>query len=263
MSEAKRKSNLGLKVFGSVLSMLIWVAASVIVGQLVVGYIMIAILGRDTFALPMWTAVYSALAYILALLLIVFVPVLIFEKRRKKYAKEMEGELAISRTTLGLKGLPTWSDIGLAPVGFVVYLLLAVAVSSLFALFPWFDATEAQDVGFGLYVVGFDRIVAFITLVVLAPIAEEIIFRGWLYGKMREKLNLKLSNTVSMIISILLVSVLFGALHMQWNVGVNVFAMSIVLCGLREITGTVYAGILMHMIKNGVAFYMLYVLGIR
>lgn len=263
MGGKKDKKNSGLKFTGSVLLMLIWVAASVIVGQLVVGYIMIAMLGRDTFAQPMWTAVYSALAYILALLLIIFVPVLIFERRRKKHPKEMDGELAISRTTLGLKGLPTWSDIGLAPVGFAVYLLLAVLVSSLFSLFPWFDATETQDVGFGLYVVGFDRIIAFITLVVLAPIAEEVIFRGWLYGKMREKLNLKVSNMVSMIISILLVSILFGALHMQWNVGVNVFAMSIVLCGLREVTGTIYAGILMHMLKNGVAFYMLYVLGMR
>ena len=65
-----------------------------------------------------------------------------------------------------------------------------------------------------------------------------------------------------MVISIFLVSLLFGIVHLQWNVGVNVFAMSIVLCGLREITGTVYAGILTHMIKNGVAFYLLYILGI-
>ena len=171
-------------------------------------------------------------------------------------------DAGITRTSMGLKGLPTWSDIGLAPVGFFVYLLLAAGVTSLFSLFPWFDATEVQEVGFNSYIVGFDRVVAFVTLVVIAPIAEELVFRGWLYGKMREKFNLKVSNNVSMVISIILVSVLFGVLHMQWNVGVNVFAMSIVLCGLREITGTVYAGILMHMIKNGVAFYLLYVLGI-
>ena len=57
-------------------------------------------------------------------------------------------------------------------------------------------------------------------------------------------------------------SILFGVVHMQWNVGVNVFAMSVVLCGLREITGTIYSGILVHMIKNGLAFYYLYILGI-
>ena len=71
----------------------------------------------------------------------------------------------------------------------------------------------------------------------------------------------KVSDLWAMIISIFLVSLTFGIVHLQWNVGVNVFAMSIVLCGLREITGTIYAGILLHMLKNGVAFYLLYVLG--
>ena len=99
-------------------------------------------------------------------------------------------------------------------------------------------------------------------LVVVAPIAEELIFRGWLYGKLRLLLSSKLSNNASMILSIILVSVLFGMVHMQWNVGVNVFALSVVLCGLREITGTIYAGILAHMLKNGIAFYLLYILGI-
>jgi hypothetical protein len=35
--------------------------------------------------------------------------------------------------------------------------------------------------------------------------------------------------------------------------------MSIFMCIARELTGTIYAGILMHMIRNGIAFYFLYV----
>ena len=95
---------------------------------------------------------------------------------------------------------------------------------------------------------------AFISLVVIAPIAEEIIFRGWLYGKLRARLSL--------IPAVLLTSILFGAVHGQWNVGVNVFVMSIVMCLQREITGTVYSGIILHMLKNGIAFYLLYIIGI-
>ena len=56
----------------------------------------------------------------------------------------------------------------------------------------------------------------------------------------------------------LIVSILFGVLHGQWNVGVNVFALSLVLCGLREITGTIYAGMIVHILKNALAFYLLY-----
>ena len=91
---------------------------------------------------------------------------------------------------------------------------------------------------------------------------EEVIFRGWLYGKLRQKLSGKTSEITGIIISILLVSLLFGIVHMQWNVGVNVFALSVVLCVLREITGTIYSGILVHMLKNGIAFYFLYVAGV-
>ena len=98
---------------------------------------------------------------------------------------------------------------------------------------------------------GIERGVAFIALVVIAPIAEEIVFRGWLYGKLRVN--------IPKWVAILITSLVFGAIHMQWNVGITVFAMSVVNCILREITGTIYAGTLVHMINNGVAFYLVYV----
>lgn len=237
----------------SIILMVIWTSASVIASQFLVGLVMASILGAEQLSQPVWTAVYSALSYVLALLLIILVPAKI-KKRRKKGI-----DLTTNKTELGLKDWPTWTDIGLAPIGFMVYLLLAAGLVTLFSVFPWFDAEQAQDVGFSFYITGADRVIAFFTLVVIAPIAEEIIFRGWLYGKLREKFSQKTSETWSVLISMFLVSVLFGVLHMQWNVGVNVFAMSIVLCGLREITGTIYSGILLHIIKNGVAFYLLFI----
>lgn len=253
-----------------VLLLLIWVAAAVIVAQLIVGYLMLWILGRETFAQPVPTAIYSALSYILALLWIIFVtPKITVKFKNKKELNDNKRKLdskfsskAMGRDDLGLHGTPTWTDIGLAPVGFVISTLLAAGLVAIFNLFPWFDAEQTQEVGFSVYLAGIDRVVAFIILVVIAPIAEELIFRGWLYGKLRPMLSARMSDRASMLISIFLVSLLFGIVHLQWNVGVNVFAMSIVLCGLREITGTVYAGILTHMIKNGVAFYLLYILGI-
>lgn len=233
-------------VFGIVL-MCLWVLVSVIASQFVIGWLIILIFGREALSQPVWTAVYSALSYSVALVLMIFVP--------RKITKTSRGEL-------GLTGWPTWTDVGLSPVAFIVSTLLAAGLVALFSIFPWFDANEAQDVGFNIYMSGGDRIIAFLTLVVVAPIAEEIIFRGWLYGKIREKLNDKVPERIGILISILIISVLFGAIHMQWNVGVNVFCLSVVLCVLREITGTIYAGILTHMVKNGLAFYLLYVLGV-
>lgn len=256
-----------MRTIVSAIGLLIWVGASVVASQLAVGYLMVALMGVESFVQPMPTAIYSALSYIIAMILIISVPKILADKRKKADKKKDKSsshkvDLASERKALGLKGWPTWTDIGLAPAGFVVYLLLAAGLAALFSLFPWFNATEAQEVGFSVYVTGFDRVIAFITLVVVAPVAEEIIFRGWLYNKLRGKFLEKYSNMVSIVVSNLLVSLLFGIVHMQWNVGVNVFAMSVVMCVLREITGTIYAGMLLHMLKNGIAFYLLYVLGI-
>ena len=192
-------------------------------------------------------SIYSCLTYIIALAIMLGVPALL--RKRFKNFPLLE---KTSREELGLKGLPTWTDILLSPIGFVIQLVLSATLVTLFSmLFSWFNAAEAQEVGFSdLYTVG-DKIIAFIIIAVVAPIAEEIIFRGFLYGRLRKQLNLP--------VSILVVSLLFAVLHGQWNVGVNVFAVSIVLCSLREITGTIYSGTLVHIIKNAVAFYLLFI----
>lgn len=228
-----------------ILALPAWVAVVTITVQYIVIYSLYFILGRETLTTPVWTAVADALIYSLSLLVIIFVPIKIFKI------------WPVTREGLGLKDLPTWIDIGLAPVGFFVYLILATILVTIFSIFPFFDASEAQDVGFQFLNSGLDRLVAFIALVIVAPIAEEIMFRGWLYGKLRAKIP---GKHLSLVFSILITSLLFAIMHAQWNVGVNVFAMSIILCVLREITGTIYSGILLHMIKNGIAFVMLYIL---
>ncbi len=258
------KLKLVLKIF----LLMLWVGVVVIASQLIVGWLMILLMGREEFTKPVATAVFSAVSYILAMVLIIFVPPRISwkwrmgEKGKVENGDKEERPRAMSREEIGLSDWPTWTDIGLAPVGYFVYLILAAGLMFVFTLFPWFNAGEAQEVGFNVYITGGDRLMAFLILVVVAPVAEEIIFRGWLYAKIRTNLSRQISEIIAMIITSLLVSLLFGMIHLQWNVGVNVFALSLVLCALREITGTIYAGILLHILKNGVAFYLLYVLGI-
>lgn len=227
------------------LFLLLWTLLSIISSQILF-YLIFSNLAKGFTDSTALTALYDALCYSFSLFLLIFVPWKLFKK------------LKPSRESLGLKGLPTFVDLGLAPVGFLAYYLLAALLTSLFTIFPWFNLEEAQNVGFNFLTSSGDYLITFFALVLIAPIAEELIFRGWLYGHLREKLPKK----VSLPLSIILVSVLFGFLHGQWNVGVNVFAMSLVLCGLREITGTVYSGIFLHVIKNALAFYLVYVLGL-
>lgn len=185
--------------------------------------------------------VIMAISYVVAVALIILPPWYLMKSK-------------VGKDGLGLRGLPTWTDILLAPIGYIASMAATMAVLLVIQAFvPSFNLQETQDVGFrmeSLYS-NADKMVAFAALVILAPIAEELIFRGYLYGKLRTRL--------SAIPAIILVSVLFGFMHGQWNVGIVVGVMSIFLCIARELTGTIYAGILMHMIRNGLAFYLLYI----
>lgn len=225
---------------GYVAFIVVWVFVSVVASQFVTALALQALLPSELLEKPVVSGIYSVISYGLSIILTFVVLPKIYKK------------LASDREEAGLKEYPTWTDIGLAPVGWIVSTIGAGLLMTFFSQFSWFEIGQAQDTGFSPYMNGGERIIAFLVLVILAPIAEEVIFRGWLYGKLRARTNL--------VTSILITSLLFAIMHWQWNVSVNVFALSVVLCGMREITGTIYAGILTHMLKNGIAFFLLYVI---
>lgn len=259
-AESKAKVNKKTIVW-YVIFALAWVLVSMIASQYAIALPMVALLG-DKITQPLWTCVYDALVYVLALVLVIFVPPLLYRTYQKSHRKsptevkkaeseKIDNPFSTDRDELGVQKFPTFVDIGLAPIGYIIYAVLANALTAIMQGFAWFNAEETQDVGFNYLFSGFDRVVAMIALVIIAPLTEEIIMRGWLYGKLRSKLKI--------LPAILLTSVLFGFLHGQWNVAVATFALSIILCGLREITGSIWSGVLLHMLSNGIAFYLLYI----
>ncbi len=181
----------------------------------------------------------AVLVYILSIVIVIGVPYLIW--RRK-----------ISLETLGLGRLLSWTDIGLAPLAFIAYSLLTTTILAIVTTtITEFPADQVQDVGFQAFGTRLDNMLAFATLVVLAPLAEEILFRGYLYGKLK--------GYVPTVVAALVTSLLFGLVHLQWNVGIDVFVLSLILCGLRSLTGSIWAGVIVHMIKNGIAYYILFI----
>lgn len=158
----------------------------------------------------------------------------------------------ISRTEIGLTGLPTWKDIGLSVLGLIIYMIISAGLIALaVTVIPGFDVNESQDIGFANLNYSFEFIIAFITLIVIAPIAEEILFRGYLLGS--------LLKSFKPWISVVAVSVIFGFVHGSWNVGIDTFALSLVVSIIRINTGTLWSGILVHMVKNSIAFYLLFI----
>lgn len=196
-------------------------------------------LSLDNLNSPVEMAVKSALMYSLATLVAVGVPLLL---RRQKFDKNL----------LGFSRSPEWSDILLGPVGYIPYVILSLSLVWIVTMaLPGFDVNEVQEIGFQTMTNQVGYSMAFFTLVVIAPIAEEILFRGYLYSKLKRYIGL--------IGAVLLTSLCFAVLHLQLNVGIDVFALSIMLCLLREFTGSIWAGILLHMTKNFIAFYFLFI----
>lgn len=213
--------------------------AGLLVGLIIALFVQVNLLGPSAENDPILNTVVAALVYVLTLVIVIGVPL---QWRGVRTTKE----------ELGLTRLPSWSDILLAPAGFIVYVLFAGLLMVLVTqFFPGFDAEEVQDVGFKDITQYYEYVLAFITLVVLAPFAEEVLMRGYLYGKLKK--------VVPIIVAMLVSSLLFSLMHFQWNVAINVLPLAIMMVVLREMTGSIWAGILLHMVKNGVAFYLLFI----
>lgn len=193
----------------------------------------------DSINPAVFNTVYAGVVYTLAVLLILGVPWLI--KRRKTTLKD----LALNRP-------PHAKDILWLFAGVIGYMILTVTITTASRIiFPAGDYEQEQDVGFEALSTQLEYVMAFISLVIVAPIAEEVIFRGYLFGKLKKYAKVW--------ISVVLSALLFAIAHFQFNVGLDTFALGVVLALLRVVTGSLWASILLHMLKNGVAFYFLFV----
>lgn len=165
-----------------------------------------------------------------------------------------------SPAVLGLRR-PRLSDAAYGVLAFVPYLLLlAAVVAAVQAMVPGFDAGQKQDIGFSNVAGGIELALAAVSLVVLAPLCEEIIFRGLLYGSLKKVLPL--------VGAALLTSLIFAAGHLLegasgqplYIAAIDTFILSLVLIYVRQKTGGLWASITLHALKNGVAFVSLFIL---
>ena len=192
--------------------------------------------------------VFSVAMYLLALVIVIGVPLLVLRKWP-------------TRMQLGFKDIvPLWRDIGLAPMIFMAaFISSAIAVALVGQLLPGLHISTEQEVGFDLATQRYELMLAFLTLAIIGPIVEEVLFRGYLHGMLRKKF--------SAWVTIITTGLVFGALHLgigqlvdwQWNVAIDTFILSLWLGFMRERTGTIWVPILVHIIKNTVAFYILFI----
>ncbi|MEI6850494.1 MAG: type II CAAX endopeptidase family protein [Candidatus Saccharibacteria bacterium] len=220
-----------------------WVFVCFFASQIIITFLIWVLslvnISYDSINENLFNTLYAAVVYLLTLFFVIIVPLLI--KKSK-----------INKDDIGLSRLPNWTDILITPAGLIIYLIFSSLLILLATrVIPWFDANQVQNTGFSQFSQRYEYVLAFLTLVVIAPIAEEILFRGYLYGKLKKY--------VPIWVAILATSILFGAIHGAWNLILDTFALSIILCLLRDYTGSIWASILLHMLKNGIAFYILFI----
>lgn len=170
------------------------------------------------------------------------------------------------KTSFRLLGLrrPKGEDAGYGILAWLIYMGVFIGVTAAITqFFPHFNVDQQQQIGFTDVHGGRNLALTFVSLVILPPIAEEIVMRGFIYGSLRKWLK--------PLWALLITSAIFAAAHLPeggsggplWIGALDTFILSIFLCSLRERTGRLYASIVLHTLKNGVAFVALFILKVH
>lgn len=162
-------------------------------------------------------------------------------------AAEVDGRLREALERLGL-GRILLRIVVIAGLGWLAYVAAA-------ALLVPILQPEQEDVTRRL---GTDEgsvlsvIVAGLLIVVVAPLSEELFFRGFMYAGLRRSMPIWPAALVS--------GAIFGSLHLAGGnagVAIQLAVFGVILAYLYERTGSLWAPILAHALNNTIAFVLL------
>lgn len=93
-----------------------------------------------------------------------------------------------------------------------------------------------------------------VTMVIVAPIYEEVMFRGILWSAVREQF----AGSKGAWVATISTSVLFSIIHLQYELYEMsvIFILAMLLGYARSRSGSLYVPILLHIINNGLAMWM-------
>ena len=144
---------------------------------------------------------------------------------------------------LGIRRFSVGRALLLLIVLLVAFSLLIGAVYALVALIdPSFNATQPQTNQF----TSTNSSLSLWALVIIPPFVEESVFRGFMFPAF--------SKRYGVVIGAIATSVLFGFAHLQGNVSVYTFILSLILCFLYVRLGSIIPGIGLHMLNNYIAY---------
>ncbi|MCL1877170.1 CPBP family intramembrane metalloprotease [Candidatus Saccharibacteria bacterium] len=262
------KAPIGKRI-ASIVGWLLWIAAAFLLSNIIVA-IMLLILQHyqllDIKKLDTTTSfAVTAVMYVLMLVIVLWLP-LWWLGRKKVIASEAEQpekkpiepqktrreKIRYILDAVGLSRRPKLTDISYFFADLPVYYLVNIVASSV-ATYILGSEIMNQEQSLGFSKTGnawWQLVIIFIALVVIAPLFEEMIMRGFLFKKIRKN--------VPFIVTAVVVSLLFALAHGQVNAGIMTFTLSMFCCWIREKTGAIWGGIFLHAVNNFVAFAILF-----
>ena len=191
--------------------------------------------------------------YLCLAIFFVFLPLIFLPKFHKNNSQKLsKNSLKKFAKIAGFSRKPKLEDFAWA-VWFLPFFYVILVFANFAAMFIFGATTMKQEqiLPFAGSGEGFSQLVIiFFSLVVVAPVFEEFLLRGWMFGKLREKMNFLLAAMI--------ISLVFAAAHGQINVGIMTFILSMFGSKIREKTGVIYGAIFLHMAVNFLAFSIRY-----
>ncbi len=146
----------------------------------------------------------------------------------------------------GLRGARLWPTIGWAALGIGAFLLVEVLYTAIVT--PKGKQTVTQDLGANTGQIAL--IAGAFVVIVIAPIAEEIFFRGFFYRALRTRFNIWVAAAID--------GVVFGMIHYTGSSVLTILpilaVLGFVFCLVYERTGTIFATIGLHAANNWAAY---------
>ncbi len=113
-----------------------------------------------------------------------------------------------------------------------------------------FENPQIKNITGGMQLTPTDLVLLLILVAVIAPIAEELLFRGMLYPVLRRSGGVTLA--------IILSALLFGLAHVVPVLIPGLFFVGLILAWVRERSGSVIPGMLIHALQNGIIIIAIY-----
>lgn len=151
---------------------------------------------------------------------------------------------------LMLDNIPSWKQFFEVFLIYGLYIITMIFVSMIVQLSGAVNVSQSQDLGVSPPTEPLSIIAVMIIFIVLPPVAEEILFRGYLFRKLREYAPIGLS--------VILTSILFGMAHLEygnlnWIAAIDTFVFSLYLIFVSQKHKSLYSAIMLHVLKNSLA----------